>query len=67
MKAPNSTPQHPWGKAPNSKLQEPEKFQTSNTNPTRTLVWSLVLDASLELGCWSLELFPTRLEPMQKE
>jgi hypothetical protein len=25
----------------------------------RAPIWSLVLGASLELGCWSLELFPT--------
>jgi hypothetical protein len=43
-------------KAPNFKHQAPEKFQTSSSNATaRQPGWILVLGASLELGCWSLE------------
>jgi hypothetical protein len=43
-------------KAPTSKHQAPEKFQTSGIE-RHAQVWSLVLGASLELGRWSLEFF----------
>jgi hypothetical protein len=42
--------------APNPKLQAPKKLQAPNIN-MRTLNWNLNLGASLELGCWCLELF----------
>src|SRR5262249_18757464 len=43
-------------KAPSSKLQAPEKLQTSNSNARDRDDWSLELDVSVELGAWSLEL-----------
>jgi hypothetical protein len=45
-------------KAPNSKHQAPEKFQTANmeNDGARIGIWSLVLGAFLELGAWSLVL-----------
>jgi hypothetical protein len=44
-------------KAPNSKLQAPEKFQTPSSNMLgRQLVFDLELGSSLELGAWNLEL-----------
>ena len=49
--------------APTSKLQAPEKFQTSNTNE-RARHWSLVLGASLELGAWML-VFARERRPYQ--
>jgi hypothetical protein len=39
-----------WKKAPNSKFQAPEKFQTSNPNLN---YWNLELLWSLELGAWN--------------
>jgi hypothetical protein len=45
------------GKAPNPKLQAPEKLQTSSSNNrTAAMVCCLVLGISLEFGVWSLEL-----------
>jgi hypothetical protein len=43
-------------KAPTSKLQHPEKHQTSTSNSARYRFWSLELEVSLELGAWNLEL-----------
>jgi hypothetical protein len=48
-------------KIPSSKLQAPEKFQIPNTKADRSQIitlidWSLVLGASLNVGCWCLEL-----------
>jgi hypothetical protein len=41
-------------KAPNPKLQAPEKLQTSSSNGLAAeLVCCLVLGVSLELGAWS--------------
>jgi C4-dicarboxylate-specific signal transduction histidine kinase len=40
---------------PSTKLQRNTKIQTSRG--ARRAVWSLVIGASLELGCWSFELF----------
>jgi hypothetical protein len=42
-------------KAPNSKLQAPEKFQAPNS--FGATIWSLLFGASLELGAWNLVLF----------
>src|SRR5437588_12046701 len=42
-------------KAPNSKLQAPENSQISSTKG-RCDFWRFTFGASLELGCWSLEL-----------
>src|SRR5436305_15050245 len=41
-------------KAPSSKLQAPEKFQTGKLQEQRR--WLFVFGASLELGAWDLEL-----------
>jgi hypothetical protein len=46
-------------KIPSSKLQHPEKFQPSNTNTARRLI----IEASLELGIWNLELSQRPLNP----
>ena len=49
--------------APTSKRQAPKKFQEPSSNPPRAN-WCLILEASLELGTWNLELFtPTPLWP----
>jgi hypothetical protein len=46
-------------KAPSSKLQHPEKFQTPNTNkPAPALgAWLLALLWSLDVGAWSFSRF----------
>src|SRR5947209_5574412 len=43
-------------KAPNSKLQAPEKFQTPNTKGRANRIWSLVLLWSLDVGPWRFTL-----------
>jgi len=40
------------GKAPNLKLQAPEKFQHPIFNPVRDQTWSLGLLWSLDVGDW---------------
>jgi hypothetical protein len=46
-------------KAPNSKLQTPEKPQASRSKPNAGgNKWSLRIEVSLKLEAWSLELFP---------
>jgi hypothetical protein len=43
-------------KAPNPKLQDPEKHQAPKTNPApQAMFWSLMFGASLELGIWSFK------------
>src|SRR6266404_3033004 len=44
------------GRVQSSKHQAPEKHQSSNTNLHRSGDWSLVLEVSLKLGAWCLEL-----------
>src|SRR5437870_9771535 len=42
-------------KAPNSKLQHPEKLQTSTSKTSRVLLFGIsVIGISMELGCWCL-------------
>ena len=55
---PNARRKRIPAQAPKSKPQAPKKFQTPNIkHRPRVQNWSLVLGASLELGCWCLELF----------
>jgi hypothetical protein len=42
-------------KAPNFKLQPPEKLQMPSSKTHAESVWNLRLGISLELGCWMLE------------
>jgi hypothetical protein len=65
-------------KAPNPKLQTPEKLQTPNLKlflfsdvgrAFRTLaesIWGLVLGAYLVFGVWSLGFLPPRLTKLQR-
>jgi hypothetical protein len=46
----NSNPKHRLSEAPNSKHQAPEKLQTSKLQFA-----GLVLEVSLVLGCWDLD------------
>ncbi len=43
-------------KIPNSKLQAPEKIQIPNIKASPSTNWNLELGASLDVGCWCLEL-----------
>jgi hypothetical protein len=55
--APNSKLQHPDKKAPNPDIQAPKKLQSIKL-PTKSMlpVLLLVFGASLDVGCWNLEL-----------
>ena len=47
--------------APSTNLQAPEKFQTSNVNGIRAFLdWILVIEVSLSVGAWNLELSSMR-------
>jgi hypothetical protein len=52
-------------KAPTSKHQAPEKHQAPTTKPTPRGIWNLDVGISLELGCWSLELFHFHIGQME--